>query len=289
MGRGMKGDFIGFKLGDKHSSDMGITRVSEGDRYEESLSGTISDSTVTVPGSDGTYYFGSQYNSKVIPISCAFDNLNEKQFRELQGWLQNKTLRRLIFDDRPFKYYMAKINDTPSIKYIPFTVDGERIYKGELEIEFIAYYPYAKSVNKYMDEYTEENPEWAAAAGLKETKGDYDGEDSNSIQVVNCGDLDCNIKIYLSSLQNCTIALEKDGEQIKNLTFSNIGDTISLAEGEQICIDSRTNLVIDNSNKLYNKFITSGDFFKIPADGEDYNITISAGTIDSIEYEYIYY
>jgi hypothetical protein len=35
--RCIKGDFIGFTLGDIHSSELGLMRVSDGSRYNEDL------------------------------------------------------------------------------------------------------------------------------------------------------------------------------------------------------------------------------------------------------------
>jgi hypothetical protein len=35
--RSIKGDFIGFTLGDIHSSELGLVRVSDGSRYNEDL------------------------------------------------------------------------------------------------------------------------------------------------------------------------------------------------------------------------------------------------------------
>jgi hypothetical protein len=35
--RSIKGDFIGFTLGNVHSSELGLVRVSDGSRYNEDL------------------------------------------------------------------------------------------------------------------------------------------------------------------------------------------------------------------------------------------------------------
>jgi hypothetical protein len=56
------GDFLGFKIGDIHSSQLNITRVSSGDRYEDNLLPQLKNTTIEVPGSDGTYYFDTFYN-----------------------------------------------------------------------------------------------------------------------------------------------------------------------------------------------------------------------------------
>ena len=42
----LKGDFIGFTFNGVHSSELGIIRVSEGDRYNESLLPSLSSKTI---------------------------------------------------------------------------------------------------------------------------------------------------------------------------------------------------------------------------------------------------
>ena len=80
----LSGDFIGFTFNGVHSSDMGIIRTSDGSRFNENLLPTFTDKTVQIPGGDGTYYFGSNYTQRQIPISVATDELTETQFRQLK-------------------------------------------------------------------------------------------------------------------------------------------------------------------------------------------------------------
>ena len=90
------GDFTGFTFGGVKSSDLGIIRVSGGDRYEEQLSSEIKDRTVEVPGMDGEYYFGSNYGPRIIDIEIAFDSLTEEQFRELRKTFGTREIKDLI-------------------------------------------------------------------------------------------------------------------------------------------------------------------------------------------------
>lgn len=148
------GDFIGFSFGGIHSSELGIVRVSDGSRFTESLLPTFQDRTATVPGKDGTYYFGSDHQQKDLPeIQFAFDHLTETQLRTLKQIFNSKKPQPLIFDEKPYKYYMAKPVSTATIQYVCFEEDGERVYKGEGSIAFTAYYPYARSVHKFLDEF----------------------------------------------------------------------------------------------------------------------------------------
>ena len=73
----LKGDYIGFKYNNIHSSELGIIRVSNGSRFEENLLPNMQDKTVQIPGSDGSYYFGSYYTSRQINLSFAFDGMTE--------------------------------------------------------------------------------------------------------------------------------------------------------------------------------------------------------------------
>ena len=180
------GDFLGFSFDGMHCSRLGITRVSDGDRYNETLVPEFEDKMVTVPGKDGSYYFGSNYTNKPVSISFGFDSMTESQFRQLRKLFGTKRICTLVFDERPYKTYMAKISTPPQLNYICFdepkkdlvearrgiriidrdtnprweevtpykyTGERERIYKGEGAIEFIIMNPYAKEQFKILDAY----------------------------------------------------------------------------------------------------------------------------------------
>ena len=114
------GDFLGFTFGGIHSSDLGITRVSGGDRYEEELHPEVSDRTAEVPGLDGEYFFSSEHKEKTFEVSIAFDSLTEKQFRKLRTAFNTKKIQELIFDERPYKKYIAKLKGPVELSYICF-------------------------------------------------------------------------------------------------------------------------------------------------------------------------
>ena len=118
------GDFTGFTFGDWHSSDPQVgdivVRVSGGDRYEEQLQPEIKDRTAEVPGRDGEYYFGSDYGPRAIDVEIAFDHLTEEQFRKLRQVFGTRKIKELIFDERPYKKYMAKIESPVELSYICF-------------------------------------------------------------------------------------------------------------------------------------------------------------------------
>lgn len=165
----LKGDFIGFTIGDYHSSDLGIIRASDGSRFNENLLPNFSDKTAKVPGRDETLYFRTEYDKKEFPISFAFDSLSESQLLLLKKVLGKKELQNLIFDEYPYKIYKVKVASPPNLKFICFEENNERVYKGEGSVTFVAYYPFAKSRFKYKEDYNYLTiPEWKYAIDNKD-------------------------------------------------------------------------------------------------------------------------
>ena len=300
MAIALKGDFIGFSFNEHRSESLGIVRVSDGSRYNEDLVPTTQDKTVQVPGGDGFYYFGSDYTQRQFNINIAFDELTEKQFRELQQVFGTKELGKLVFDERPYKYYMVK-SGKPQLKYICFGKEGERIYKGEGTLTFTAYYPFAKSVFKFLNEYGNKNKdEWKEASGMKAEKGTYDIVSNNgSISVYNAGDLETDfiLKFRLpvdnTPIGDIKITLSKESVG-KVEAFLDLNGFSKKGADTGFQINTKTNLIEGFNAEgltgtLYNENITQGDFFKIPPREEGYRISVTGATPIEIVYDYIYY
>lgn len=300
MAIALKGDFIGFSFNEHRSESLGIVRVSDGSRYNEDLVPTTQDKTVQVPGGDGFYYFGSDYTQRQFSINIAFDELTEKQFRELQQVFGTKELGKLVFDERPYKYYMVK-SSKPQLKYICFGKEGERTYKGEGTLTFTAYYPFAKSAFKFLNEYSDKNKdEWKEASGMKTEKGTYDTvSDNGSIPVYNAGDLEADFILKFSfpidntSISNIKITLSKENVG-KEEAFLNLKGFGKKGADTGFQINTKTNLIEGFNAKgltgtLYNENIIQGDFFKIPPREEGYQISVTGAVPTEIVYDYIYY
>ena len=314
MAIALKGDFIGFSFNEHRSESLGIVRVSDGSRYNEDLVPTTQDKTVQVPGGDGFYYFGSDYTQKPFTIPIAFDGLTEKQFRELQQVFGTKELGKLVFDERPYKYYMVK-SSKPQLKYICFGKDGERIYKGEGTLSFTAYYPFAKSIFKFLEKEKEEETgkevyvlrktysnieEWAEASGMK-AQGTLDKvpespiEGVYSISVYNAGDLETDFILKFNSAPGDAVNIELSKQNVGNKkAFLNLKKFGLKNTDTGFQINTKTNLIEGFNAEgltgtLYNENITQGDFFKIPPREEGYRISVTGATPIEIVYDYIYY
>lgn len=314
MAIALKGDFIGFSFNEHRSESLGIVRVSDGSRYNEDLVPTTQDKTVQVPGGDGFYYFGSDYTQRQFSINIAFDELTEKQFRELQQVFGTKELGKLIFDERPYKYYMVK-SSKPQLKYICFGKDGERIYKGEGTLTFTAYYPFAKSAFKFLEKEIEEETgkevyvlrktysnieEWAEASGMK-SQGTLDKvlksptEEVYSISVYNGGDLETDFILKFNGAPGDAVNIELGQQDVGDKkAFLNLKKFSLKNTDTGFQINTKTNLIEGFNAEgltgtLYNENITQGDFFKIPPREEGLKISVTGATPIEIVYDYIYY
>ena len=274
------GDFTGFKFGNKHSSELGIIRVSDGDRYEMELHPETEDRTVEIPGLDGGYYFGSNYKPKTINVKIAFDSLKENQFRELRQTFNLKKVGELIFDEWPYKKYIAKIESPVELSFVCFDAfkkvvdaarDGvrriregnevsweqvtpykvlnekERIYKGEGTITFICYFPFAKSVYKSVP-IEEEESEWVASSGIL-TASEYqniDKYDSETgiINIYNGGDLETGFRLYIPGALSEQLSLFYKKDSFEN------GNTASLVINSFTLEGDDIGFLIDTTNAL---------------------------------------
>ena len=296
----LKGDFIGFTYNGKHSSDLGIVRTSNGSRFDENLLPTMQDKTAQVPGGDGTYYFGSYYTQRSFSVSFAFDDLTEEQIVNLKRHFGDKKIHDLIFDERPYKIWKAKVTGTATMKYIPFA-EGEtnRVYKGEGTIQFTCYQPYAICEKKWLNLYNDNNKnEWSAASGLKEVQGVYDKlQGANSIKLYNPGDLESHFMLRFD-FQNGKIGAGQISISQDSGRLLNWKEITAEKNDAYVKFNTKLNLIegyrADNikSGYIYNQYISDGAFFTIPQGESTLVIADAASYVKSsspVEYNYYYF
>lgn len=284
----LRKDYIGFSYNGKHSSELGILRTGDGSRFNENLLPTMQDKTVQVPGGDGTYYFGSYFTQRQIPVSFAFDSLTEEQISEIKALFGDKQIHDLVFDERPYKVYRAKVTGTATLKYIPFA-EGEtnRVYKGEGTIQFTCYQPYAICTKKWLEDYTEdwENiDEWKAASGLYESNGRYDKvNNSGKIDLYNPGNIESPFTLKLkfdyiytpitlneNSYESGVYFVYRDGHYYISSSGYNKGETYyEISESKAIAAGSVFIEGLSSSTLSWKK---------IPVSGEDAYVKINSKT-----------
>ena len=181
-------DFTGFTFNGYHCSQFGLVRVSDGDRYEDTLVLDHSNEAADVPGGIGQYYWGEQIKERKFNINVAYDSVTEIEKREIKRWLHpDNKLHELIFDEKPYIKYWVKCTKEVIAKELCFNEKEKRIYKGEIDIEFTAFMPYGVNrwehiPNKYV-EGLDKNEEYGNINEWFENSGILTTEEYNNIGI----------------------------------------------------------------------------------------------------------
>lgn len=149
MGKEIKGDLLGFNFNRVHSSNLGIVRIIPSNRINDNAP-THSDVVVDVPGATGSYYYGTIITKKDIEVHYAFDNVSETQLLRIKTLFSDKLPHKLVFDEEPDVYYIARVSNSAQLKHLCFLENGERVYKGEGSVTFTCDYPYKIKKKEYQ-------------------------------------------------------------------------------------------------------------------------------------------
>lgn len=294
-------DLTGFKFGDYHSSQFGLIRVSNGSRYNEYLLPTLKNTTTDVPGMEGTLYFGTQKTTRSFQVDMAFDSLTEEDIRDIREWLTGA--HSLVFDERPYIQYMCILNSAPQLKYLTFEENGERIYKGELSVNFVSYLPYGYSIDKkkFIDDFLDENfEEWSNASHLAyknfyegETLHTYDKFEGNNVYVYNGGDIEADyvLTCYFTEGVTAKISMNDISYEFSLRARSANSTHLELSVNSKLqyarCRDVNIANGVITGISDYEIMLPSTEMFKIPI-GQSLitctNIDISAP--NTIDYKY---
>ena len=297
-------DLTGFKFGDYHSSQFGLIRVSNGSRYNEYLLPTLKNTTTDVPGMEGTLYFGTQKTTRSFQVDMAFDSLTEEDIRDIREWLTGAHL--LIFDERPYIQYMCILNSAPQLKYLTFEENGERIYKGELSVNFVSYLPYGYSIDgkKFIDDFLDENfEEWSNASHLAyknfyegETLRTYDKFEGNNVYVYNGGDVETDyvLTCYFSEGATAKISMNDVSYEFSLRAKSANSTHLELSVNSKLqyarCRDVNIANGVITGISDYEIMLPSTEMFKIPV-GQSLitctNIDTSAPNVIDYKYRFL--
>ena len=297
-------DLTGFKFGDYHSSQFGLIRVSNGSRYNEYLLPTLKNTTTDVSGMEGTLYFGTQKTTRSFQVDMAFDSLTEEDIRDIREWLTGA--HSLIFDERPYIQYMCILNSAPQLKYLTFEENGERIYKGELSVNFVSYLPYGYSIDgkKFIDDFLDENfEEWSNASHLAyknfyegETLRTYDKFEGNNVYVYNGGDVEADyvLTCYFSEGATAKISMNDVSYEFSMRAKSANSTHLELSVNSKLqyarCRDVNIANGVITGISDYEIMLPSTEMFKIPV-GQSLitctNIDTSAPNVIDYKYRFL--
>lgn len=221
------------KYKDKHSlNDYGLKAQA----MEIPVLPLLRKKELPIPGKHGVYDFSDNtYEKKIIPVLFIYagSSLNDLRlkFRDVAAWLSSQTYQRLIFDDEPDKYYLAKCYDAVGL---------EQIYKVGKGIVKFECQPFAYEKLTSTEPITwESNLSWNSGVTWNnheqytvEVTGD------TTVEVLNRGTQEINIESPVGSKFDIEIT-----GSFSTISFLMNGKTINYTEA----ISSET-VTIDNVN-----------------------------------------
>lgn len=291
-------DYTGFSFGPYYSKDLGILRVSDGSRYTEELSPPMKDKVISLEGSSTSYFLETTYTPRNFSIRIAYDKLTEVQLNQLRRVFSGKEVRPLIFDEKPYKAYMVKVQSPINLTYIPFDDERqryvkERIYKGEGTISFIAYDPLAYSIGRYLSDYPDNEfsnkGEWARSTRMKLKQGIYD-QPGQTVYLYNAGDVETELLIYYLveevEGQELWIKIEGEDKAIKLRDIERQGSDSYLRVNTKTHLVEGCDLNGQKTGTIYNQFIVAGKFFKLKQGHSELFTSIPC---ESVDYQHRYY
>lgn len=279
-----KGDQLGFTFNGIHSSVLGIVRTQSG-LSKMALAPEGRSKTKRLQGRDEEFYYNTTYTKKSLTIDFAFYKLSDIQIRNMQSLFNDRQIHDLIFDEEPHKVYSAKVTGVASIKHLCFEENDEvRYYNGEGNIQFVCYFPFARSLYPYREDYSQEefpSQTWLECSGLPSNQdfGIIERDGNNfSTSLYNPGDADAIFRIWIKTQE-----LFKEKPMTLTITSRNtingentfkINDWINTKteECEGLCIDLYNMYVVGavnvNNKKVDNILYTAnteGEYFQLPA------------------------
>lgn len=232
-------DFLAFAFGDFVSSNAGIIRTSDGDRYNINLVPPMQDKTADVPGGDGQYYFGTTHKPKIFSISFAFDDLTKEQLRTIKQTFAGKEMREFCLSEESDKIYMVKVTSQPSLKALCFFDGDDERYRGEGSVQFTAYWPYGRNV----EESVLSTKTTTAAEGVEVL--------TKTLILNNDGDISAHF----------TFSAEA-GAQVSKLQFNSNNNIVTIEGIDIASWDSKTGIVKNSAGDMIS--YTGDGLYKIP-------------------------
>ena len=128
-------------------ADLGLEYAPEGDDLYMFRPAATKVHEESYDGHHGGYYYGATVQPKEFTLRCFFEHRN--MFRGLMSRVYEAFRRgrsgKLIFQDRPWMYYVATVSDDIRTPEMPNAMGGV------IEISMKAYFPFARSEIMYCD------------------------------------------------------------------------------------------------------------------------------------------
>lgn len=268
---------IGFEFNGTHSYDAYGIFIKSSNRP---ILPALRKREMSIAGKHGTYSFGSDtYDNRIVSVDIAYvkDTLSEFRLhaREISAWLSQTGYKKLIFDDEPDKYYLAKIYNNIGLETL-YTLGEATI---QFECQPHALYVVSSAEDIYIDDEVPLDSDILLDAGDDYTYTLDAGVSNDIITIAYNG----NAELGLGAEQGAQFNIIVTGT-FTVFSISMNGKTLIYTENctaQTITIDN-VNATVKNgtANKLFNTTGDVGEFLKLIPGNNVITITKTGGNVD---------
>ena len=134
----------GFSYNGIHCEELGLTYVQN--VVDRLLSvPAYKPTTKTVTAHPGAYWYENTVSQRDFTLECVYEDLTVAELEEILRWVDRESKGMLVFDDRPFVYYLVRPSKPPSGKRYSEHLrcsDGEPVTSGTFTFSFTGYDPF---------------------------------------------------------------------------------------------------------------------------------------------------
>lgn len=233
---------MGFSYNGVHCEDLGLYYAPDATARMLSTP-TYKPTTQTVTAHPGAYWYGNTVDARTFTLECYYEDATIAQTEEILQWVDRDSYGKLVFDDRPYVYYLVRPSKAPTgrryVGHYACTSPDELVYSGTLTLEFTAYDPFG-----YMNITT--------VGTLDDDAVKATGVLTDAMMPTNAVALG-NHLIYNPGTEACPLRITIGGSAPDGLTIHNYstGEScklVSLPANDSLVIDGYTGFVALKSN-----------------------------------------
>lgn len=193
---------VGFSFNGIHCDDMECELMNN-DECMHAISDVFTMDTETVNGYDGEYYAGETVRGRDFNIEIFIEDAGDDVLMNIGNWLGRGKSGRLVFDHRPYKYYIVRIaGDLKKQLYTGYNSQKNMFtYSGTITVPMKALRPRAYMLEEVRSKYPNVGNMIATldnGSGIVSENMRPVNQGTTSVNILNAGNAEAYPEIWIS-------------------------------------------------------------------------------------------
>ena len=233
---------MGFSYNGVHCEDLGLYYAPDATARMLSTP-SYKPTTQAVTAHPGAYWYGNTVEARSFSLECYYEDATVAQTEEILQWVDRNSFGKLVFDDRPYVYYLVRPSKAPSGKryvgHYACTSPNELVYSGTISLEFTAYDPFGYMTETTCLDWTDDAVK--ATGVLIESMMPTNSATLGNHLIYNPGTEATPLRITIAGSA-------PNGLSITNYSTGEVCSLVSLPANDELVIDGATGFIALKSN-----------------------------------------